>query len=110
MAYHLFTSPLSPPAIQSPAPRPPSHPPHNPPIASQMVFEQFGFRTLFAAPAPWFSLNAACSGTVAPPNATARSAVAAGCGVVVDAGFSACNVVPFFNGQLLAGEWGGGQA
>jgi len=73
------------------------------PQPKQMVFEQFGFRSLFAAPAPWFSLNAACSGATAPPNATARSAVAAGCGVVVDAGFSACNVVPFFNGQLLAG-------
>ncbi|GBF91703.1 hypothetical protein Rsub_04007 [Raphidocelis subcapitata] len=69
----------------------------------EMVFEQFGFRSLFTAPAPWFSLNAACSGAPPPPNATARSAAAAGCGVIVDAGFSACNVVPFFNGQLLSG-------
>jgi actin-related protein len=68
-----------------------------------MVFEQFGFKSLYSAPAPWFSLNAACSGATAPPNLTAQSAAAAGCGVVVDAGFSACNIVPFFNGQLLSG-------
>lgn len=73
-----------------------------------MVFEQFGFRSLFAAPGPWFSLSAACGGAAPPPNVTAQSAVAAGCGVVVDAGFSACNVVPFFNGQLLAGAQGRG--
>ncbi|KAI8471017.1 MAG: Actin/actin-like protein [Monoraphidium minutum] len=69
----------------------------------EMVFEQFGFRSLYVAPSPWFSLNAACSGGPPPPNATARSAAAAGAGIVVDAGFSAANVVPFFNGQLLAG-------
>lgn len=69
-----------------------------------MAFEQFGFKSLFAAPAPWFSLNAAVSSGAPPPNATAASAAAAGCGVVVDAGFSAVNIVPFFNGQLLAGE------
>jgi hypothetical protein len=70
-----------------------------------MVFEQFGFRSLYSGPAPWFSLSAACGGGAGPPpNATAQSAVQAGCGVVVDAGFSSCSVVPFFNGQLLAGE------
>lgn len=33
--------------------------------------------------------------------AAAASAKAAGAGIVVDAGFSACYIVPFYDGQLL---------
>lgn len=33
--------------------------------------------------------------------AAAASAKAAGAGIVIDAGFSACYIVPFYDGQLL---------
>lgn len=68
-----------------------------------MVFEHFGFKSLFVMPAAWFSLNAAVSGGAPPPNTTARSAAEAAAGVVVDAGFSAVNVIPFFDNRLLSG-------
>jgi actin-related protein len=113
----------------------------------QIVFEEFGFNSLLAAPSSFFSLHYACSqpvvaqppgldGTSAaaaaaagayyqqqqqppavqlgpqlsdPPEgrlspaavAAASSAKAAGAGIVIDAGFSACYVVPFYDGQLL---------
>eukprot|EP00877_Chromochloris_zofingiensis_P007352 jgi/Chrzof1/2870/Cz12g02080.t1 len=70
----------------------------------EVVFEEFGFNSFFTAPAPWFSLRHAC-GPQHPPSQhdTAAAAIAATSGIVVDAGFSACNVVPFFDGKLLAG-------
>lgn len=73
-------------------------------VISQVVFEEFGFNSFFTAPAPWFSLRHAC-GPQHPPSQhdTAAAAIAATSGIVVDAGFSACNVVPFFDGKLLAG-------
>jgi hypothetical protein len=43
--------------------------------------------------------------------AAAASAKAAGAGIVIDAGFSSCYVVPFYDGQLLTqGESGAGSS
>eukprot|EP00879_Flechtneria_rotunda_P029212 GHRR01031497.1.p1 GENE.GHRR01031497.1~~GHRR01031497.1.p1 ORF type:complete len:308 (+),score=128.15 GHRR01031497.1:281-1204(+) len=98
----------------------------------ELVFEEFGFNSLLAAPAPFFSLHHMCNQPVVatPPQLEAKSvaataaaaagqaaaadtalgsaaaaaaaAKAAGAGLVVDAGFSACYVVPFYDGQLLS--------
>ncbi|KAG2501776.1 hypothetical protein HYH03_000276 [Edaphochlamys debaryana] len=62
----------------------------------QVVFEEFGFRSLYSAPAPLFSLHRA-SALLGGTNAAAR----AGAGVVVDAGFSFTHLVPFFRGQVV---------
>ncbi|GLC40786.1 hypothetical protein PLESTB_000022800 [Pleodorina starrii] len=64
----------------------------------QVAFEEMGFRSLYAAPAPLFSMHAAAGllGTSLPAART-------GAGVVVDAGFSFTHVVPFFKGQVLEG-------
>lgn len=96
----------------------------------QIVFEEFGFNSLLAAPAPFFSLQHVCRLPVQLPlqqqqivnayqpqqpqqpqqqqqplspeaAAAASAAKAAGAGVVIDAGFSACYAVPFYDGQLL---------
>ncbi|GFR49305.1 hypothetical protein Agub_g11327 [Astrephomene gubernaculifera] len=64
----------------------------------QLVFEELGFRSLYAAPAPLFSMHRA-AGLLGASLTAARS----GAGVVVDAGFSFTHVVPFFKGQILEG-------
>jgi actin-related protein 6 len=61
----------------------------------QIVFEEFGFRAYHSAPAPFFSMRRAPS---LFPQVTANQA---GCGVVLDAGFSFTHAVPFFDGQIL---------
>lgn len=74
----------------------------------QIIFEEFGFKSYFAAPAPWFALQCACNdpqstaAAAAEPDSVYRAALAAQAGVVIDAGFSHMHVVPFFEGRLLA--------
>lgn len=74
------------------------------------MFEEFGFASLYAAPGPWYTMNAppvalfpGDTGATGGPNAATQAALAAGAGVVVDAGFSSVTVSPFFQGQLLEG-------
>ncbi|KAF5839191.1 actin family [Dunaliella salina] len=61
----------------------------------RVVFEEFGFASLYVAPAPSFSLRR--MGSLIP----SLPAAAAGAGIVVDAGFSFTHVVPFFEGQPI---------
>ena len=61
----------------------------------QIVFEEFGFQSYHAAPAPFFSMRRAAA---LFPQVTGNQA---GCGVVIDAGFSFSHAVPFFDGQIL---------
>ncbi|KAG1671132.1 hypothetical protein FOA52_005384 [Chlamydomonas sp. UWO 241] len=63
----------------------------------QIAFEEFGVASFYQAPAPLFSLRRAAQ---LYPTVLANQA---GCGIVVDAGFSFTHAVPFFNGQLLLG-------
>ena len=63
--------------------------------AIQMVFEDFGFRSLCVCPAPLLSLQHA--------KATAQHNAAnqAGCALVLDAGFSFTHAVPIFSDMVL---------
>ncbi|KXZ55494.1 ARP6 protein [Gonium pectorale] len=64
----------------------------------QVVFEEMGFRSFYAAPAPVFSMHRA-AGLLGASSPAART----GAGVIVDAGFSFTHIVPFFKGQVLEG-------
>ena len=68
-----------------------------PGCAAQVVFEEFGFQSFVARPAPFFSIRRAAQ--LRPDNAAARAFT----GVVLDAGFSFTHAVPVFNGRLLEG-------
>lgn len=61
----------------------------------QIVFEEMGVQSFFAAPAPFFAMRRQAE---LHPHVPANLA---GAGVVVDAGFSFTHVVPFFDGQPL---------
>ncbi|KAG2424372.1 hypothetical protein HXX76_014581 [Chlamydomonas incerta] len=64
----------------------------------QVVFEDFGFRSFYAAPGPVFAMHRAAA-LLGAGSAAART----GAGVVVDCGFSFTHAVPFFKGQVLEG-------
>ncbi|KAG2452463.1 hypothetical protein HYH02_002703 [Chlamydomonas schloesseri] len=64
----------------------------------QVVFEDLGFRSYYAAAAPVFAMHRAAA-LLGPSSAAART----GAGVVVDCGFSFTHAVPFFKGQVLEG-------
>ncbi|KAL6751380.1 Actin/actin-like protein [Haematococcus lacustris] len=61
----------------------------------QVVFEEFGFQSFHAAPAPSFSLQRMAAINPQLP------AAQAGAGVVLDAGFSFTHVIPYFDNQPL---------
>ncbi|PNW80214.1 hypothetical protein CHLRE_08g382590v5 [Chlamydomonas reinhardtii] len=64
----------------------------------QVVFEDLGFRSFYAAPGPVFAMHRAAA-VLGAGSAAART----GAGVVVDCGFSFTHAVPFFKGQVLEG-------
>ncbi|KAK9828010.1 hypothetical protein WJX81_008549 [Elliptochloris bilobata] len=66
---------------------------------AQMVFEDFGFASLLATPAPPLALAAWAAEAPAPACALNRAAA----GLVVDAGFSFMHAAPVLGGRVLGG-------
>lgn len=62
---------------------------------AQIVFEEFGFHSYYACPAPLLSLQAHTWHNQSSP------AAQAGCGLIVDAGFSFTHAVPIFDGRIM---------
>ena len=65
---------------------------------AQLVFEDFGFASLLATPAPPLVLAAWAAEAGAGPAAAQRAAA----GLVVDAGFSFMHAAPVLGGRVLS--------
>ena len=70
----------------------------------QVVLDDLGFRGYYCCPAPCLAFYHArhllTSGAI-PCTPTQRTAAQAGCGLILDCGFSFCHAAPFFDGRLM---------